>query len=103
MMLKLECGRKCTTKKKRKNSAVSFGGLRRLKHQGERQYEKELQNRQFTYSGVQRITNNFEKVIGKGGFGTVYHGFLEEKQVAVKMYTTTNRLTEKSDVYSFGG
>ncbi|MBA0811569.1 hypothetical protein Gohar_003451, partial [Gossypium harknessii] len=51
---------------------------------------QELKNRQFTYSDIQRITNNFEKVIGKGGFGTVYHGFLDDNQVAVKMLSKTS-------------
>ncbi|KAK8350628.1 hypothetical protein V6Z12_A06G220900 [Gossypium hirsutum] len=49
-----------------------------------------LKNRQFTYSDIQRITNNFEKVLGKGGFGTVYHGFLDDNQVAVKMLSKTS-------------
>lgn len=31
------------------------------------------------------ITNNFERVLGKGGFGKVYHGFLNGDQVAVKI------------------
>ena len=40
----------------------------------------------FTYSEVIRITNNFERILGKGGFGTVYHGLIDETtQVAVKM------------------
>ncbi|KAE8700679.1 putative leucine-rich repeat receptor-like protein kinase [Hibiscus syriacus] len=33
----------------------------------------------------QKATNNFGTVVGKGGFGTVYHGYLDETQVAVKM------------------
>lgn len=45
----------------------------------------QLDNRQFTYTEVLRITNNFERTLGKGGFGTVYHGYLEDgTQVAVK-------------------
>ena len=41
--------------------------------------------RQATYGEVRKITNNFERVLGKGGFGTVYHGFLDGNEVAVKM------------------
>ncbi|XP_021294722.1 LOW QUALITY PROTEIN: probable LRR receptor-like serine/threonine-protein kinase At1g05700 [Herrania umbratica] len=45
----------------------------------------EPKNRQFTFSEVQRMTNNFERILGKGGFGTVFHGYLDDTQVAVKM------------------
>lgn len=40
---------------------------------------------QFSYEEVKRITNNFERQLGKGGFGTVYHGHIGTTQVAVKM------------------
>ncbi|KAK6268141.1 hypothetical protein QUC31_012301 [Theobroma cacao] len=52
--------------------------------------QKELKNRQFTFSDVQKITNNFERVIGKGGFGTVFHGCLGDTQVAVKMLSKSS-------------
>ncbi|VVB11199.1 unnamed protein product [Arabis nemorensis] len=42
--------------------------------------------RRFTYSEVSSITNNFNKVIGKGGYGIVYLGSLEDgTEIAVKM------------------
>ncbi|RWR78156.1 putative LRR receptor-like serine/threonine-protein kinase [Cinnamomum micranthum f. kanehirae] len=44
------------------------------------------ENREFTYAEVLSITNNFQRCIGKGGFGTVYHGQMTNgTQVAVKM------------------
>uniref|UniRef100_A0A1J3FR72 non-specific serine/threonine protein kinase n=1 Tax=Noccaea caerulescens TaxID=107243 RepID=A0A1J3FR72_NOCCA len=42
-------------------------------------------DRRITYSEVLKMTNNFERVLGKGGFGTVYHGNLDNAEVAVKM------------------
>ncbi|KAI9107842.1 hypothetical protein K1719_021178 [Acacia pycnantha] len=46
-------------------------------------------NTQFTYSQIVDITNNFEKMIGKGGSGTVYHGSLsDDTQVAVKLLSS---------------
>ncbi|KAJ0008346.1 hypothetical protein Pint_28802 [Pistacia integerrima] len=44
-----------------------------------------LKNQRFKYSDLVKITNNFQTVIGKGGFGTVYHGYLDDTQVAVKV------------------
>ncbi|CAH8255335.1 unnamed protein product [Arabidopsis lyrata] len=43
-------------------------------------------NKRFTYSEVMIMTNNFQRVLGKGGFGIVYHGFVNgTEQVAVKI------------------
>ncbi|CAJ1955352.1 unnamed protein product [Sphenostylis stenocarpa] len=43
-------------------------------------------NKQFSYSQIMTITNNFDKTIGKGGCGVVYLGSLQDgTQVAVKM------------------
>ncbi|KAF0927292.1 hypothetical protein E2562_031495 [Oryza meyeriana var. granulata] len=45
-----------------------------------------LENRRFTYNELEKITNNFQRVLGRGGFGYVYDGFLEDgTQVAVKL------------------
>ncbi|VAH12627.1 unnamed protein product [Triticum turgidum subsp. durum] len=43
-------------------------------------------NLRFTYKELKMITNGFERVLGQGGFGRVYDGFLEDgTQVAVKL------------------
>ncbi|KAG2722808.1 hypothetical protein I3760_02G143700, partial [Carya illinoinensis] len=68
-------------------------GIRRITKQGTGiDTESHMQNvslnslqRQFTYSELLGITNNFERILGKGGFGTVYHGYIDNTQVAVKM------------------
>ncbi|KAG2626257.1 hypothetical protein PVAP13_3KG334100 [Panicum virgatum] len=45
-----------------------------------------LENRRFTYKELEMVTNNFRHVLGRGGFGKVYDGFLEDgTQVAVKL------------------
>ena len=46
--------------------------------------------RQFTYSDIMKITKNFEKVLGNGGFGTVYLGYLDNTEVAVKLLSSSS-------------
>ena len=46
---------------------------------------------QFTCDKVLEITENFQTEIGKGGFGIVYHGYLEDgTQVAVKILSPSS-------------
>ncbi|KAK3135390.1 hypothetical protein QOZ80_5BG0418320 [Eleusine coracana subsp. coracana] len=53
---------------------------------GDYQSSLRLENRRFTYNELAMITNNFQHVLGRGGFGYVYNGFLEDgTQVAVKL------------------
>ncbi|PRQ51152.1 putative transferase, protein kinase RLK-Pelle-LRR-I-1 family [Rosa chinensis] len=47
--------------------------------------ELEQKNRQFTYCEILKFTNNLERTLGKGGFGTVYHGYIDKLQVAVNL------------------
>ena len=45
---------------------------------------------QFKYSDVLNITNNFTRILCKGGFGKVYHGYIGHTQVAVKMLSPSS-------------
>lgn len=55
----------------------------------------EIKRQKFTYSEVQSITDNFKVVIGKGGFGEVYHGYIGDVQVAVKMLSASFQQGDK--------
>lgn len=52
--------------------------------------ELDSRGQEFIYAQVVNITRNFEKVIGKGVFGTVYHGQFGDTQVAMKMLTPSS-------------
>ncbi|XP_031268923.1 LRR receptor-like serine/threonine-protein kinase IOS1 [Pistacia vera] len=73
---------------------ISWWSFKRRKHKGRSVDTRSItsfeslegNNRQFSYSDVLKMTNNFERVLGKGGFGTVYHGYIDNNiEVAVKM------------------
>lgn len=56
----------------------------------------EPDSRQFTYKELESITCNFEHEVGKGGFGTVYHGYLDGgAEVAVKMRSQSSSQGDK--------
>ncbi|XP_020870267.1 probable LRR receptor-like serine/threonine-protein kinase At1g51810 isoform X2 [Arabidopsis lyrata subsp. lyrata] len=48
-------------------------------------------NKRFTYSEVVKMTNNFQRILGKGGFGIVYYGSVNDtEEVAVKMLSQSS-------------
>ncbi|KAF8094797.1 hypothetical protein N665_0352s0008 [Sinapis alba] len=47
-------------------------------------------SRRFSYSEVIKMTNNFQRVIGKGGSGMVYQGTVNGSEVAVKLLSQTS-------------
>ncbi|KAL6137556.1 hypothetical protein ACLB2K_062848 [Fragaria x ananassa] len=85
-----------------KQDDISCWRLKRKKEDGATIYKKprfgslelEQKNRQFTYSELLKFINNFERTLGKGGFGTVYHGYIEKTQVAVKMLSSVQGFQE---------
>jgi len=51
-----------------------------------------FENRQFTYKELKLMTANFKEKIGRGGFGAVFLGYLENgSPIAVKMCSKTSR------------
>ncbi|GMN27475.1 hypothetical protein TIFTF001_001661 [Ficus carica] len=71
------------------------GKERKCKSKSKIGSELEPKNHHFSYAEILNITNNFEKVIGKGGFGSVYHGYLNDTQVAVKMLSASSTQGDK--------
>ncbi|XP_050379786.1 probable LRR receptor-like serine/threonine-protein kinase At1g51880 [Argentina anserina] len=78
-------------------ATIWWSFIRKRKH-GASKYPKdtvqlgtlESSKRNFTYSEIIKITRNFERILGKGGFGTVYHGHLDNTEVAVKMLSPSS-------------
>ncbi|XP_040371265.1 LRR receptor-like serine/threonine-protein kinase IOS1 isoform X2 [Rosa chinensis] len=80
-------------------AAAVCWGLTRRRKQGDvndsiptiqRESIEPSSRRQFTYSEVLQITNNFMRIIGRGGFGIVYHGSIGDTQVAVKLLSPSS-------------
>ncbi|KAK0596132.1 hypothetical protein LWI29_013071 [Acer saccharum] len=60
--------------------------------ESEKEGSLKSKNRQFTYSEIVHITNNFKTIIGEGGFGKVYLGTLNnDSDVAVKVLSPSSR------------
>ncbi|KAJ3684849.1 hypothetical protein LUZ61_014013 [Rhynchospora tenuis] len=61
---------------------------RRRKRRGDGEQETQIHSevKKFNHEELKDITNNFIRTVGRGGFGTVYHGYLENQtEVAVKV------------------
>ncbi|KAG9456514.1 hypothetical protein H6P81_001022 [Aristolochia fimbriata] len=55
----------------------------------------DLENRRFTYKQLSRMTDDFQRVLGEGGFGIVYHGKMRDgTEVAVKVLSQNCQSTE---------
>ncbi|KAJ0006691.1 hypothetical protein Pint_28796 [Pistacia integerrima] len=72
-------------------TAISiFWNFKTRKQVGKKNESLDSKTRRYKYSDLVRFTNNFERTIGKGGFGKVYHGYLDDTQVAVKMLSQSS-------------
>ncbi|XP_068498666.1 LRR receptor-like serine/threonine-protein kinase IOS1 [Phaseolus vulgaris] len=74
-------------KRKKSKDSVAVNHQNKISQQSTEK-DDSLQSRKsqmYSYNDVLQITNNFNRIIGKGGFGTVYLGFINNTPVAVKM------------------
>ncbi|KAG9143025.1 hypothetical protein Leryth_006290 [Lithospermum erythrorhizon] len=61
------------------------------KEKGQNRYTLEPKHKEFTNAEIASITNHFQKEIGRGSYGIVYHGIIgEDIEVAVKMYSSSS-------------
>ncbi|KAF8765728.1 hypothetical protein HU200_008231 [Digitaria exilis] len=57
----------------------------------------------FTEDGIKQITSNYRTPIGKGGFGEVYRGILDDDYVAVKRYIRGDTVDESREEVKIHG
>ncbi|KAF3448233.1 hypothetical protein FNV43_RR08946 [Rhamnella rubrinervis] len=78
---------------------ATFWIYKRRTQQGEKSDKKwscKSKSKKFRYSEVVSITNNFNSIIGEGGFGKVYLGNLNDgTQVAVKLLSSSSKQGHK--------
>ncbi|CAA6672849.1 unnamed protein product [Spirodela intermedia] len=56
------------------------------------QQDLNLKSYQFSFSDIIKITRNFQSIIGRGGFGIVYYGLLNDRrEVVVKMLSQSSQ------------
>ncbi|MQM03187.1 hypothetical protein Taro_035969 [Colocasia esculenta] len=92
VLLALLCASKRRHSKARKGPSVAPRG----EHGSHLLSSIDSESQQFTSSEIVSMTNGFEKEIGRGGFGTVFHGWLKDgRQVAVKMLSKLSSQGEK--------
>ncbi|XP_070053214.1 probable LRR receptor-like serine/threonine-protein kinase At1g05700 isoform X2 [Nicotiana tomentosiformis] len=61
-----------------------------MKRKGNKRVKSfESKSQRFSYTKIVSMTNNFENILGRGGLGIVYYGYLDGKEVAVKMLAET--------------
>ncbi|KAK1575712.1 hypothetical protein Q3G72_007749 [Acer saccharum] len=78
----------CWLKKRKKQAVIVLGKSESKSENKNDTFAAKKQ--QFTYSDIVKITKNFEKVLGEGGFGTVYLGYLDDTEVAVKLLSSSS-------------
>nr|GLL17807.1 brassinosteroid insensitive 1-associated receptor kinase 1 [Ipomoea trifida] len=71
--------------KRRKQREPKQGSVESKKHDN-----LQTKNHRYSFAEIRDITNNFDKELGRGGFGKVYHGSIDGTQVAVKMLSSTS-------------